>query len=90
MQSRCIFVTSCIFWCGPAMQSHDDWGKGHVSLNCVLPDSVDEGVRQCEVQVTDENNAVFILRRKNKGPAGVKQCHFTHTSYICRILQFSL
>lgn len=69
------------------MQSHDYWGKGHASLNSVLSDSIDEGLGECEVKVTDENNAVFVLER-NKGRG--ETIYFTHLSYVCLILQFSL
>lgn len=75
------------------MQPHDDWGEGHASLNSVLSHSVDQGLGEGEVKVTDEDNAVWILVRNSGGRS--ETADFTHASphllhFECGILTLTL
>lgn len=79
--------TSCFLRRRTTIQSHDYRSKHHVSLYSVLPDSINDGVREFHVKVKEENNAVFILK-KNKGGTGEKILSIT--SSLSFILQYSL
>lgn len=54
--------TSGLYWRGPAVQSQHYRSEGHVSLHTVLPDGVDDGGREVDVEVTKKHDAVVILR----------------------------
>lgn len=63
--------TSRFLWRWTTIQSHDYRSKHHVSFYSVLPDGINDGVREFHVKVKEENNGVFILR-KNQGGTGDK------------------
>lgn len=48
-------------WVGPTVQPHHHGGKGHLALHAVLPDGIDDSSWKVDVQVTEEDNAVWIL-----------------------------
>lgn len=43
------------------MQPHHHGGKGHLALHTVLPDGIDDSRWKVDVQVTEEDDAVWIL-----------------------------
>lgn len=52
-----------LYWCSPAVQPEDYRSKGHVSLHTVLPDSIDDGGREVDMEVTKKHDAMLILRK---------------------------
>ncbi len=56
-------------WRSPAVQPQDYRSKRHESLHTVLPDGVDDGGREVDVEVTKKHDAVVILRENEEGKA---------------------
>lgn len=54
---------------GPAMQPHHHGGEGHLALHTVLPDGVDDSSWEVDVEVTEEDDAVRVLRTDGGGSA---------------------
>lgn len=48
-------------WGGPTVQPHHHGGKGHLALHTVLPDGINDSCWKVDVQVTEEDDAVWIL-----------------------------
>lgn len=46
---------------GPTVQPHHHGGKGHLALYTVLADGIDDSCWEVDVQVTEEDDAVWIL-----------------------------
>lgn len=46
------------------MQPHHHGGKGHLALYTVLADGIDDSCWEVDVQVTEEDDAVWILGMK--------------------------
>ena len=46
---------------GSTVKSHEDGGEGHVALHAVLPDAVQDGHGEVDVEVTQEHDAVVVL-----------------------------
>lgn len=43
------------------MQPHHHGGKGHLALHTVLPDGIDDSSWEVDVEVAEEDNAVWVL-----------------------------
>lgn len=43
------------------MQPHHHGGKGHLALHTVLPDGIDDSGWEVDVEVTEEDDAVWVL-----------------------------
>lgn len=56
-----------------------------MTLDRVLPDAIDDGVREIQVQVAEEHNAVLILERNEAGvkqsPSSPPSSHFCNTHF---------
>lgn len=59
------------------MQPHHHGGKGHLALHTVLPDGIDDSGWEVDVEVTEEDDAVWVLGTRGKiskpsraGPGG--------------------
>lgn len=51
------------------MQPHHHGGEGHLALHTVLPDGVDDSSWEVDVEVTEEDDAVRVLRTHGGGSA---------------------
>lgn len=47
---------------GPTVQPHHHGGKGHLALHTVFPDGIDDSSWEVNVEVAEEDDAVWVLR----------------------------
>lgn len=51
------------------MQPHHHGGKGHLALHTVLPDGIDDSRREVDMEVAEEDDAVWVLGTERAGSA---------------------
>ena len=51
------------------MQPHDHGREGHLALHAVLPDGIDDSSWEVDVEVTEEDDTVRVLRTEVGGSA---------------------
>lgn len=51
------------------MQPHHHGGEGHLALHTVLPDGIDDSGWEVDMEVTEEDDAVRVLRTDGGGSA---------------------
>ena len=55
------------------VESHEDGGEGHVALHAVLPNAVQDGHGEVDMEVAQEHDAVVVLGHGGRG--GGKYMH---------------